>query len=124
MTSLGCNAKTCTHNDENCCCLDSIKVDGYNACECSSTCCSSYAPEDKVAKNSYQMPKSSLSIACAAHNCIYNENEKCHADHVDISGITASTSDDTVCSTFKSRQSPAFMLLNGEKFLRGLISKN
>ena len=50
------------------------------------------------------MPKDSLSISCEATNCIYNCNKKCDADHVDISGIKATTEKDTVCATFQAEK--------------------
>ena len=87
MTNLSCNACSCVHNDDNCCCLNGIDVKGSNG----------------SAKNNTASPKLNLQIKCAAHNCVYNNNEACQADHVDISGITAVNADDTVCSTFKSK---------------------
>ena len=103
MTNLSCNACSCVHNDDNCCCLNGIDVKGSNACECSETCCGSYSYKDGSAKNITASPKLNLQIMCAAHNCVYNNNDACQADHVDISGITAVNADDTVCSTFKSK---------------------
>ena len=51
MTNLSCNACSCVHNDDNCCCLNGIDVKGSNACECSETCCGSYSYKDGSAKN-------------------------------------------------------------------------
>lgn len=99
MTKLGCNVKSCTNNKDNCCCLSSIKVEGDTACNCDSTCCASYE-EANGATNSTNSPNLSLSIACDACNCIYNTDKHCNADHVDISGIRATESDETVCATF------------------------
>jgi hypothetical protein len=104
MTALGCNVKSCCHNNENCCCLSSIKVDGTAADKCDDTCCGSFF-EDKsgVSKNAVKNPQQDLYIQCEATNCIYNEREQCYANHVDISGITASDAGETVCSTFEDR---------------------
>ena len=104
MTNLSCNACSCVHNDDNCCCLSGIDVKGRNACECSETCCGSYSYKEDSAKNNTASPKLNLQIKCAARNCVYNNNEACQADHVDISGITAVNAGDTVCSTFKSKE--------------------
>ena len=104
MTNLSCNATTCTHNADKCCCLGGIDVKGTNACSCEDTCCGSFDNrENGSAHNSSNSPKLNLSIQCAAHNCVYNKENACHADHVDISGITAVNADDTVCATFVSR---------------------
>lgn len=100
MTNLGCNAKSCNYNKDCCCCLSSIQVAGHDACTCDNTCCSSYSDSKDTATNTIKSPKLSLSIACEADNCIYNADKHCNADHVDISGISATDSEDTVCATF------------------------
>jgi hypothetical protein len=87
MAQLDCNVKSCCHNEDNCCCLSSIEVNGSNACNCEDTCCGSYFEDKSGEKNSAQTPHVSLSIACQATNCMYNDDKVCHADHVDISGI-------------------------------------
>ena len=86
MAQLDCNVKSCCHNEDNCCCLSSIEVNGSNACNCEDTCCGSYFEDKSGEKNSAQTPHVSLSIACQATNCMYNDDKVCHADHVDISG--------------------------------------
>lgn len=103
MTNLSCNAATCCHNSDNCCCLSDIDVKGSNACKCDETCCGSFDNNKGGAKNSAASPKLNLEIKCAAKNCVYNKDSACHADHVDISGITAVNEGDTVCATFVSR---------------------
>ncbi|HCH83674.1 MAG TPA: DUF1540 domain-containing protein [Eubacterium sp.] len=103
MTNLSCNATTCSHNSDKCCCLSGIDIKGEDACSCDETCCTSFEHKENTSSNSCGSPKLNLSIKCAAHNCIYNEDNACHADHVDISGITAVNSDDTVCATFTTK---------------------
>lgn len=104
MTSLGCNAKNCVNNKNDYCCLNSIKVEGCTAKSCDDTCCQSFMEErDGQAKNSTNAPKFELNISCGARNCMYNENKMCRANHVDISGISATDSDETVCTTFKCK---------------------
>lgn len=104
MTNLSCNAITCAHNSDKCCCLGGIDVNGDGACRCDDTCCGSYDNrEDINASNLSHTPKLNLEIKCSAHNCVYNKDSACHADHIDISGITAVNSDDTVCATFTTK---------------------
>lgn len=103
MTDLGCNVKSCEHNKDNCCCLSSIQVTGSSACNCDNTCCSSYDEASKSASNSAKTPKLNLSIACEAVNCIYNEEKRCNANHVDISGVCATNEEETVCATFSRK---------------------
>ena len=103
MAQLDCNVKSCCHNEDNCCCLSSIEVNGSNACNCEDTCCGSYFEDKSGEKNSAQTPHVSLSIACQATNCMYNDDKVCHADHVDISGIRATAAHETVCATFQEK---------------------
>ncbi|MBO5459580.1 MAG: DUF1540 domain-containing protein [Lachnospira sp.] len=104
MTDLGCNVTCCCHNEEQRCCLNSIEVKGDTACKCDDTCCGSFYEDKSGAKNATESPNVNLSIICQATNCIYNHSEKCNAEHVDISGIRATTSDETVCATFRSKE--------------------
>ena len=104
MTDLGCNVTSCTHNNEQRCCLNSIEVKGNNACQCDETCCGSYFEEKSGSKNAAEAPKVNLSINCEATNCVYNHSQKCNAEHVDISGIRATASDETICATFRSKE--------------------
>lgn len=104
MTTLDCNVKECTHNEDNCCCLSNIEVKGSCADKCDDTCCGSYAKKEaNAASNSTQSPKFNLSIMCQATDCVYNEEKKCSANHVDISGMHAMTEDETICSTFSKK---------------------
>lgn len=106
MTNLDCNVSCCCHNDnsEKKCCLSSINVRGTGASTCDDTCCGSFF-EDKSGSvsNANNTPHVTLDISCDADSCVYNDNSKCTADHIDISGIFASAKDDTVCATYKSR---------------------
>jgi hypothetical protein len=104
MTDLGCNVKSCCHNEEDCCCLNSIRVEGSNACRCDDTVCGSYFEDKSGAKNVTESPNPVVNISCEVSNCVYNDAKKCNAQHVDISGITATSSGETVCATFKSNE--------------------
>lgn len=104
MSSLGCNAIGCEHNSDNCCCLSSIHVEGKSARSVDCTCCGDFKQQsDSSVKNSAVSPKLSLNIRCDAANCVHNSDNQCIADHVDISGICADKSCDTVCSSFKCK---------------------
>ena len=105
MTNLSCNASTCTHNADKCCCLSGIDVKGANACTCDETCCGSFdnKKENGSARNAAASPKLNLTIQCAAHNCVYNEDCHCHADEVCICGSAACDCEETCCGTFKAK---------------------
>ncbi len=104
MTGLGCNVISCTHNDDAHCCLNTIQVQGNNACKCDDTCCGSYEEAKKnSASNSAKEPHDSLNVSCEAVNCVYNDNKKCAADHISISGVCASDACETVCASFRCK---------------------
>lgn len=104
MTDLSCSARSCCHNSDYCCCLSSINVKGNSASKSDDTCCGSFF-EDKSgsSQNASETPNITLDIGCEAVDCVYNETKKCNADHIDISGIRATNSGETLCSTFRSR---------------------
>ena len=48
-------------------------------------------------------PKKETNVACNAVTCVYNENKKCTADHIQIAGIKAMASGETECGTFQCK---------------------
>jgi hypothetical protein len=89
---------------DNCCCLSSIHVQGKAADTTDCTCCGDFKEKSGNSfKNAVASPKLTLDIRCNAANCVHNTESRCVADHIDISGICASESCDTVCASFKCR---------------------
>lgn len=41
-----------------------------------------------------------MTLNCSAYNCIYNNSGACYAGRITISGLSASKSSNTYCSTF------------------------
>ncbi len=104
MTKLECNVANCLHNADNCCCKQAIIVDGSDAKENYETCCGSFDEQkDGSFKNMFKTPEHRLEIDCEAVNCVYNENRRCSADQVGITGDGASEAAQTECATFKLR---------------------
>lgn len=104
MVNLECNVKNCMHNENNCCCKDTISVDGHCACSKDETCCKSFDERHMESfTNSTEHPKHSLDVMCEATNCVYNTEKVCHANHISISGINASTMDQTKCASFEMK---------------------
>lgn len=104
MTKLDCNVKTCIHNADNCCCKNTIIVDGRDAAEKCHTCCGSFDEnKDGSFHNLFKTPESKLEVDCEAVKCIYNENRHCSAEHIGISGSNAAEASQTECASFKER---------------------
>ena len=106
MAELKCDVENCTYNEEHYCCKGDIMVGGKHACSTEDTCCESFA-QRKEGRDSYTSsishPSRIISIDCEAVKCVYNNNYKCVADHVDIVGLGASDSKGTECSTFREK---------------------
>ncbi len=105
MPRLSCTVSECTHNKENLCCLDAIKVGNVNATTTCQTECDSFSHKDDVVKkiiSSVERPVNNLYIECDAKECMYNENRACNAASVNIGGNDCCTCSDTQCDTFKT----------------------
>lgn len=107
MSYLRCNARACTNNQRELCIREGIRVDGDDARQRKDTCCGSFTlrPEtysNVVERNCAAQPETD--IACDAMTCSYNQDCKCTAPSVDISGSGASDSSQTQCSTFDRKK--------------------
>lgn len=104
MTRLDCNVTNCLHNSDNCCCKQTIIVDGRDACDCGDTCCGSFDEnKDGSFQNVFKTPESRLEVDCEAVKCIYNEDRHCTAEHIGIAGDGANRAEHTECATFEAR---------------------
>lgn len=104
MTNLECSVKNCCHNQDNCCCKQTIIVEGEHATRKNMTCCGSFDSSIDHPRNSTETPRHSLTVECDAINCRYNENRKCNATKIDINGGgTTHSADGTNCATFEIR---------------------
>lgn len=104
MAELFCGAVKCTYNKDNYCCKGDIMVGGKHAQNSESTCCESFHERRGGAyTSSVSHPSKTISIDCEAVKCIYNDDYRCQASHVDIKGHSAGSSAETLCATFKEK---------------------
>ena len=102
MAELKCGVENCFYNQEACCCKGDIMVGGQCADTCGDTCCESFAKrKDDSYSSSLNHPSLTISIDCEATGCMYNDNYRCHAEHVDIRGCGAENCKETECATFR-----------------------
>ncbi len=107
MADLNCTVENCTYNEHYLCAKGDIMVGGRHACNCGDTCCESFSRRREghdAYTSSLSHASSTISIDCEAVKCIYNQNYKCRADHVDIEGCGACESRGTICATFAEKQ--------------------
>lgn len=106
MAELKCAAVNCTYNKEKLCSKGDIMVGGKHADDTKGTFCDSFAKRREgqdAYTSSIDHPSRVISIDCEAVKCMYNNNYKCVAEHVDIQGNKAVESKETACGTFKEK---------------------
>ena len=106
MAELKCGVESCTYNKEYLCSKGDIMVGGKHAGTSEDTCCESFAGKKEghdAYTSSLSHPSRFISIDCEAVKCVYNQNYKCIAEHVDIRGGHASESRETACATFAEK---------------------
>ncbi len=104
MPALRCDVANCLHNQDNYCCKRTILVEGKDAATSEYTCCSSFDERPASSSmNSYETKNLALSVECKAVHCRFNEEQKCKAKHITISGNGASEAEGTNCASFESK---------------------
>ena len=104
MTRLDCTVTTCIHNAEKCCCKSGILVEGRNATNRSDTCCGSFEERRGSAfRNLFKTPESKLHVECDVVECLYNDDQKCRAEKITITGDGARAVGQTECSSFRKK---------------------
>lgn len=105
MTKLDCSVVSCSYNENRLCKRENITVGGRKAIKPSETVCESFYPRGTNTMTSLdgKGPKEETNIACNAVTCVYNENKKCTAEHIQIAGVKAVTAGETECGTFQCR---------------------
>lgn len=105
MTNLECNVKNCYYNKSSKCCRDGINVEGQDATVIDATYCGDF--KEKTEGTTAQAchcsagPEDTLDVSCEAKNCVFNDNSKCHADKITISGNGAKHESQTECGSFE-----------------------
>ena len=107
MPRLNCSVKNCYYNESKQCCLDKIQVQGQDASFVEGTFCGEFKEklDATTAKNCYsdKRPERNLQVRCDAKNCLFNDNDKCHAREIDIDGNGAKHRSQTECGSFENK---------------------
>ena len=106
MPVLDCSVKSCFYNSDNKCSLDSIKVEGKSADYSDDTVSGSYRLRagEEAKSGCCSKAKTTLVVSCTANKCVFNEENKCKAEHIGIAGSHADKMDDTECASFVCRE--------------------
>ncbi len=103
MPALQCSAVKCMYNKDNLCSKGDIQVKGDHAAD------SKMKPGVPVLWKRPECPMpihaeaaaALVQVGCSAHDCTYNRQEVCQADHVQIDGSQACICEETCCGTFR-----------------------
>lgn len=102
MPKLKCKAENCAFNYDWLCRKNSVDIDGMSSKCKVDTCCSSFAEGNDSRifaefASFEETPKLQKEVYCDAINCVYERNQKCCADKIEITNNNATT----FCSTFE-----------------------
>lgn len=106
MPKLNCNAENCAFNQSYLCKRQSIDVDGITSVRKLDTACSSFAKSGTLSLDTEfatfdKTPSIHTEIYCDCINCVYEKNQKCYADKVEISKDYNNNTSSTHCQTFE-----------------------
>ena len=89
MPKIKCDVKNCTYNYETKCTRRNIDVESMQALIKDETYCESFVPKSTMTMN-YEFAsfdgktKPSTDVYCNVVNCVYEKNQRCYADHINI----------------------------------------
>lgn len=110
--NLECEAANCAYNTQHFCSANEIEVQGGDTMGGRFTYCGTF--EERSAEsgmkevtqmNLGELPSEGMDpvVGCTAVNCVYNHDQTCQADRVNIASPLASTAEQTECETFYPR---------------------
>ncbi|MBO5244595.1 MAG: DUF1540 domain-containing protein [Selenomonadales bacterium] len=105
MPKIRCQAETCAHNSSGVCYANGINVAGGTAREKCETCCSSFLDRAVYSSltNNTTTGDDCDRIACEVTSCVYQQDGRCSAETIEVSGRGANGYVETQCDTFRSR---------------------
>ena len=102
MPLLSCTARPCMYNDDEYCSKGDIQVTGESANQSDETCCESFQERnDDSLSSSVGSGCKTIDVDCEACDCTFNEEEKCGADKITITGASACHCEETSCGSFE-----------------------
>lgn len=102
MAKLDCDVVNCTYNKDASCVRKNIGVEGDTARYASETCCGSFEVKRKGCCSNAMSEDAAkdTDVNCGAVECKFNQNHKCSANHIGISGKYADDMSETECASF------------------------
>lgn len=109
MPKLKCKVENCAYNYDWLCMKNAIDVDGPTSKCKSQTCCKSYCNKNDASVDTEfatfdSSPSIHTEVYCDAVNCVYEKNQRCYADRIEIlndNSESGKESRSTHCQTFE-----------------------
>lgn len=107
MPKLKCKVENCAYNYDWLCMKNAIDVDGPSSKCKDQTCCKSFCSKNDLNVDTEfatfdKAPSIHTEVYCDAVNCVYEKNQRCYADRIEILKDEHSKSDrSTHCQTFE-----------------------
>lgn len=104
MDKINCTVSNCSHNNSGTCYANTINISGGESSSSCNTCCSSFLNESTYGNltNNTNGGGCCSILTCSVEGCIYNENNQCKLDSINVSGNNAEVYGNTECSSFES----------------------
>jgi hypothetical protein len=85
--------------------MGAISVQGKSAHIADETCCNTFCDNEGSMTNAAIAidPYTEISVRCSAEQCVHNQSHVCGAESIDVNGYSASTAEQTACSSFVSK---------------------
>ena len=104
MPKIKCFVKKCTYNNDQKCTRKNIDVESTDSVVKDETYCESFVPLSEMTMNyefaSFDGKKTdNVDVYCNAINCVYEKNQRCYADHIQIRNSNIKFKYDTEFST-------------------------
>lgn len=105
MPALNCTARTCVYNKNEYCSKEDIQVGGTTAKTVDETCCNSFVERKAGMENAVDTGCGckTIQVDCKAGECTFNNDKKCEANQITITGASACKCDETCCGSFSKR---------------------
>ena len=103
MTKINCSVTNCSHNKSSVCYSNIVNIKGGQAKEAYNTCCGNFLDMRDYSDltNNTNACGPCDALVCTVQTCVYNKNQACTADVIDVRGNDVAVYTEANCSTFK-----------------------
>ena len=103
MAKINCNVTNCAHNNSSVCYSNIVNIKGGKATDSCSTCCGNFLDERDYSTltNNTNGPGPCDALVCSVQTCVYNKNQACSAESINVNGNDVAVYTEANCSTFK-----------------------